>query len=86
MHYVYILYSENHDLFYIGETATPAQRLAQHNSGKVISTKKYMPWTMVWLGEKANRTEALRLEKKLKNLHSPIRIIAFIKKYGSWNY
>ena len=81
MFFVYIIYSKNHDLYYIGQTNNFAQRLKQHNSGNSRFTKSYMPWTEVLVIEKPTRSEALALEKKLKNL-SRERIIKFIEKYS----
>jgi putative endonuclease len=46
----------------------------------VSSTKPYLPWKNVLLIEKQTRSEAMILEKKLKNLNRA-RIIAFINKY-----
>ncbi|MBI1781261.1 MAG: GIY-YIG nuclease family protein [Sphingobacteriales bacterium] len=79
-YYVYILYSEKFDKFYIGQTDDVTNRLHRHNSGYEKATKPYVPWIMVWHTEKGSRAEAMQLEKKLKNL-SKERIRAFIKKY-----
>ncbi|WP_367182411.1 GIY-YIG nuclease family protein, partial [Winogradskyella sp.] len=42
---------------------------------------RYRPWKLLWYTEKPSRSEALSLEKKLKNL-SKDRLIDFIKKYS----
>jgi len=81
MFYVYILYSKNFDKFYVGQTNNHVDRLKRHNSGQVKSTKPYLPWIMICILEKKTRSEALILEKKLKNL-SKIRILEFIGKYS----
>ena len=80
-YFVYILYSESFDRFYIGQTKNVVIRLERHNSGREKSTAPYMPWLLVWFCEKPNRMEAMKLEKKLKNL-SKARIWDFIKKYS----
>ena len=41
--YVYILYSEKYDKYYIGQTDNIDARLHQHNTGKVSSAKYYIP-------------------------------------------
>lgn len=70
MYYVYILYSENHNRFYIGQTNDLSNRLFRHNSGFEKSTTPYKPWVLVGSIEKHTRSEAMILEKKLKNLNS----------------
>ncbi len=80
MYYVYILYSEKFDKFYIGQTNDFADRLDRHNCGYERATKPYIPWEMLMFVQKETRSEAMALEKKLKNL-SKERIRVFIDKY-----
>jgi putative endonuclease len=82
MFYVYILYSTRFDKFYIGQTNDLDNRLERHNAGTVSSTKPFLPWKMIFYISKETRSEALILEKKLKNL-TKARILDFIKKYKS---
>lgn len=77
---VYINYSENFDKYYIGQTENFESRILIHNTGLVKSTSPYIPWVNILLIEKSSRSEAMALEKKLKNLNR-IRLIAFIEKY-----
>lgn len=70
MYFVYILFSESHNRFYIGQTNNVANRFQRHNSGIEKSTAPYKPWTLIGFIEKPNRFEAMILEKKLKNLNS----------------
>ena len=56
------------------------ERLKKHNNGEVNSTKPYKPWKPVLSIEKPTRSEAMALEKKIKNLNRE-RLIAFIQKY-----
>jgi len=78
--FVYILQSEESGAFYKGATDNLARRLGEHNAGQVDSTRPYRPWNLVWYTSKPSRSEALVLERKLKNL-SVLRTIDFIKKY-----
>jgi putative endonuclease len=78
--FAYILQSRINDSFYKGSTNDLLRRVAEHNDGKEISTSRYLPWDLVWYASKSNRSEALALEMKLKNL-SVKRLIEFIKKY-----
>ncbi|HEY0743748.1 MAG TPA: GIY-YIG nuclease family protein [Chryseosolibacter sp.] len=80
--YVYILYSRSHDKYYIGQTQDLDSRLLRHNNGYENFTSKYIPWEIVWYANKPNRSSALALERKLKNL-SRTRLEALIKKYGT---
>ncbi|MCX2743965.1 GIY-YIG nuclease family protein [Mangrovivirga sp. M17] len=77
--YVYVLYSPTHDIFYKGQTSDLDERLKRHNQGLEKSTKKYLPWLLIWKTRKDSRSEAMVLEKKLKNL-SRQRLINFLKK------
>jgi len=78
--YVYILYSEKHDMYYVGASNDVLDRLNRHNSGLEKHTKKYKPWKLEWFTEKPNKSAAFKLEKKLKNL-SKDRKRKFIEKY-----
>ena len=68
--YVYILYSKSHNRFYIGQTNSIKDRLNRHNSGIEKSTKPYIPWELIGYFEKQSRSDAMILEKKLKNLNT----------------
>jgi putative endonuclease len=80
IHYVYILQSRVNDSFYKGSTDNLDRRFHEHNHGENASTKRYLPWDLVWFTEKPSRAEAVALEKKLKNL-SVERTIDFIQRY-----
>ena len=80
-YYVYILYSSSTNAFYKGSTNNYEDRINLHNNGEEISTKHGSPWTLVWAIEKPTRSDAILLEKKLKNL-SRDRTVQFILKYS----
>ena len=67
MFYVYILYSESYDSFYIGYSADVAKRLIEHNSGLTRSTKSKVPWKIVYTEKFINKTAALKRERFLKH-------------------
>ncbi|GAB1445260.1 hypothetical protein MASR2M41_09350 [Flammeovirgaceae bacterium] len=52
----------------------------QHNSGKDFATRRFLPWRLVWYRLKKDRSEAVALEMKLKNL-SVNRTIEFTVKH-----
>lgn len=81
--YTYILYSSKLQRFYKGSCADIMQRLARHNSGGENATAAGRPWRLIWFTEKESRSEAVKLEFKLKNL-SAIRLIQFIDKYQDY--
>jgi putative endonuclease len=79
-YYVYILQSRVNDSFYKGITNDLSRRLAEHNNREEKSTCSYVPWDLVWKIFVPSKSEAYRLEKKLKNL-TRSRLITFMKKY-----
>jgi len=78
--FVYIIQSSVNGSFYKGSSDDIVRRLSEHNSGKNFSTRRYMPWKLVWFTAKDTKSDAVKLEMKLKNL-SIARTIEFIKKY-----
>ncbi len=80
IHYLYILYSEKYDKFYIGETNEYKRRLKEHNNSyRSNYSSKYRPWTLVALFEIENRSIARGVESFIKNQKSK----DFIKKIVS---
>jgi putative endonuclease len=67
MYFVYIIYSERFEKFYVGLSADIKQRLQTHNSGKVKSTKSFIPWRVVYTEKFKTRPEAREKEKYLKS-------------------
>ncbi|MCG2715502.1 MAG: GIY-YIG nuclease family protein [Candidatus Marinimicrobia bacterium] len=67
MFYAYVLYSEKFDRIYIGQTNNISIRLEKHNSGKVNSTKAYLPWKIIYYEYFQTRSEVMKREKELKS-------------------
>ena len=69
---VYILYSKTTDSFYVGQTEDLNRRLYWHNSGefKASSTKIAHDWEVFWYLECVTRTQALKIERHIKNMRS----------------
>jgi len=76
---VYIIYSETLDIFYKGQTQDFENRILRHNKGWEKATRHGSPWKLVWSTVKPDRSSAVRLETKLKNL-SRERLIDFIRR------
>ena len=74
MYFIYILYSEKLDKFYIGSTENIQERLKKHLSNHKGFTAKAKDWKVVYFEEFSSKTEALKREKQLKNWKSNVRI------------
>ncbi|MEF8799267.1 MAG: GIY-YIG nuclease family protein [Candidatus Bipolaricaulota bacterium] len=66
MYYVYVLYSEKDNNFYVGYTKDVKKRLKMHQSGKVKSTRNRRPLNLVYYEASLNQEDALSREKYLK--------------------
>jgi putative endonuclease len=68
MYYVYILYSEKCDRYYIGYSEDLEARLDRHNRGMVTATKNCRPYLInaskIFPTEVEARKEELRLKKQ----------------------
>jgi putative endonuclease len=71
-HFVYILFSEKIDLFYIGQSSDPFQRLEQHNNPFENQnwTRKGIPWEIYLTIPAQNQNQAMRIEHYLKKMKS----------------
>jgi putative endonuclease len=67
MFYVYVLHSDRDGLLYTGATGDLKERVEQHNSGRVISTKGRLPVRLVYYEACLSQTDAFRREKYLKS-------------------
>ncbi|MGO4918523.1 GIY-YIG nuclease family protein [Maribacter spongiicola] len=79
-HYVYIIYSSSHDVYYKGYSTDYIMRLEQHNRGKTIYTKNKGPWKLVYAEKLDSKKEALIREKMLKRQHRQYLLWLFSQK------
>jgi putative endonuclease len=70
MFYIYILYSESFNRYYVGQCEDIDARLKRHNNRGVPSTKPYVPWEMLYTETFATRAEATAREKGIKSKKS----------------
>jgi len=63
---VYALVSRQNRI-YVGMTASLSRRLADHNYGRVFSTKGFRPWQVLYQEECGERKNARIREKYLKS-------------------
>lgn len=70
--YVYILKSIINSSYYLGSSEDVYERFHQHNKGLVKSTRKYLPWKLVFFKKYPEITQARKIEYKLKKMKSKI--------------
>ena len=70
--FVYILYSEKLDKFYIGYSAKPEERLLYHNDpvGNSIWTKRGIPWAKFLIIPCSSEKQAVNIERHVKKMKS----------------
>ena len=81
-YYVYIIKSEHKGLFYYGQTQDLQSRIAYHNKGYSRFTKSHLPWILFAYKKFGSRAEAMKTERKLKNIKSKEKVTVFINKKG----
>ena len=81
MFYVYILQSSKQGNLYIGYTSDLKKRIKEHNLGLNFSTKRYMPWEIIYYEDCKEETDARRREKYLKTTQGYRLIKRRIKDY-----
>ena len=74
-YYSYILYSEKTDKMYFGQTNSLDKRLIRHNSGEVLSSKRGIPWVLLYYSEHEERSESMKEERRWKNVKSRKKVI-----------
>ena len=66
MFYVYAIQSIVNSRVYVGQTHDMDTRLADHNAGRVSSTRQHRPWRIIKLSSCESREAARWLEHQLK--------------------
>ena len=66
MYYVYILKSKNFSKSYVGYTENLQKRLQEHNAGKSLYTRRYVPWSIIYIEQFTNKNEAIAREQLYK--------------------
>jgi putative endonuclease len=78
--FVYILYSEKLDKYYIGATENVEERLAKHLCNHRGFTGKAADWSIRLTEFYPDKTAALKREKQLKSWKSRLRIEQLIER------
>ena len=70
--YVYILFSEKLNRFYVGTTDDPDRRWFEHNSGTFDDafTRKGIPWTLFLIIDGLESNQAYKIEQHIKKMKS----------------
>ena len=80
MFYTYVLQSFSSGRLYIGSTQNISERLDRHNNNKEIATRNRGPWKVLAKQNFETRSEAVRLEMKLKKWKNKTRILQWVNK------
>jgi putative endonuclease len=80
-YYVYVLRSLADHQFYVGFTRSLPARLNAHNTGLVSSTKRRIPFDLVYWEGGLNQTDATAREKYLKSAWGKRYIKNRLKNY-----
>jgi len=79
MFHTYILKSEKNGSYYIGSCRDINKRISLHNRGFVKSTKRYIPWKLVYDEEYKTLLEAKKRELQIKSWKKRSMIEKLIK-------
>ena len=82
MHFVYILYSQTLDKYYVGSTSNLAVRLIKHNGNHKGFTGKAADWLIMYSESYSTKSFALVREMAIKKWKSRIRIEKLISEYA----
>ena len=80
-YYTYVLKSKSDGKFYTGFTQDIESRVNEHNSGRVLSTKRRIPFELVYYEFCRNINDAIHREKYLKTTYGKRYIRNRLKHY-----
>ena len=83
-YYIYLLRSKVDSKFYTGYTSNLLNRIAEHNAGKVESTKRRTPLELVYWEGCLNQKDATSREKYLKSAWGKRYLKNRLKNYLTW--
>jgi len=79
MFFVYIIEATESKRYYVGQTEDLEERLSRHNQGRNLSTKSYIPWQLKWWKGYETRSEAVKVERKLKGIKKRVGLEQFVR-------
>lgn len=74
MFYTYILKSLNNSSYYVGSCEDINARFNLHNTRQVKSTKRYVPWELMYKEEYKTLSEARKRETQIKSWKKRVAI------------
>lgn len=81
MFYAYVIQSKKDNTLYIGFTSDLRKRLIEHNQGLNFSTKRYIPWELIYYEACLEQSDARRREKYFKTTQGGRLLKRRIKDY-----
>ena len=82
MFYIYVLRSNKNGKYYVGATHHLENRLKEHNSGKIRSTKGLIPLEIIYTESYSTNTEARKRESFIKRRKSRKYIDSLLRVSG----
>ena len=83
MYYIYIIYSNTADLYYVGYTSDPKLRLCEHNNNPHNTfTSKHRPWVMKALFESGESESATIIIERFIKKQKSRRLIEMLCNAG----
>ncbi len=70
MYYLYIIYSNKIDQYYIGQSRDIENRIINHNNARSKSTRKADDWVLKYFEEYITRSLAMKREIEIKKKKS----------------
>ena len=81
MFFTYIIRSEKNNSYYVGSCKDIRKRALSHNKGRVPSTKRYLPWHIIYTEQFETLTLARKRESQIKSWKSRSAIENLIKHF-----
>lgn len=81
MYFLYILYSESSDKYYVGYSSDPLRRLIEHNNTLLLTyTSKHRPWELKAVYQCSDKkTLVIKIERFIKKQKSKKLIQSLIE-------
>ena len=80
-YYIYVLYNPHKNFIYIGYSESLKERVVKYNSGKVKSTKAYLPLTLIFYEAYLSKSDAKRRETYLKSNKGRTTLMTMLREY-----